>query len=161
MERLDDSAFDTYAVPLIGEPVSRVWRGHGSALFLEFGPLIRNLRRDGTVGGETGKFTLMIQWSWRIERGRSIVCGSWSDEEKWPEAFGMLGQTKVVGASLFSRLREIDIELSNGLHVVSFSTVEGGPQCTLFNRDEASWITVKAGALVIERETGKSADILH
>ncbi|MBI3677894.1 MAG: hypothetical protein HY243_14895 [Proteobacteria bacterium] len=161
MDHLDDKAFDAYAAPLMGEPVSRVWRGHGSALFLEFGRLIPNFRRDGTVSGETGRFTLMIQWSWRIEKGHSIVCGSWSDDAMWPEVFEELQAATVAGASLFGRLREIEVELSNGLHVVSFSTVEGGPQWTLFNRDQASWISVKAGALVIEHETGQSADILH
>jgi hypothetical protein len=41
--------------------------------------------------------TLMIQWSWRIENKRSIICGSWSEEEYWQQAFAaMLGFRKSI-----------------------------------------------------------------
>jgi hypothetical protein len=161
MEGSDEKIFEAYAAPLIGQPVTRVWQGHGTTLFLEFGRLISEFRRDGTMTGEIGAFTLMIDWSWRIEKGAAIMFGSGSADEKWPAGFEMLRDTIVIRASLFGRSPEIDLELSNGLHVVSFSTIDGDPQWTLFNRDDASWITVKAGELVVERETGASADILH
>ena len=40
----------TFADALTGLPVSHVWRGHGSALFVEFGRLQSQTRRDGSSG---------------------------------------------------------------------------------------------------------------
>jgi len=69
---------------LISMPVTHVWRGAGSALFLEFGALTQRMRRDGSAGNARGEVTLMIEWSWRIEAPDSILCGSWSDVLAWP-----------------------------------------------------------------------------
>lgn len=68
-----------------GMAVSHIWRGHGSALFIEFGELTSGTRKrgDGSPGPLEGQIGLMIEWSWRIEDERSIVCGSWSDDELW------------------------------------------------------------------------------
>ena len=64
-----------------GLVLAHVWRGHGSALFVELGALTPRLRRDGSPGEPKGEIGLMIEWSWRIEDARSIICGSWSDED--------------------------------------------------------------------------------
>jgi hypothetical protein len=95
--------------------------------------------------------TLMIQWSWRIENKRSIICGSWSEEEYWQQAFAaMLGST-VSDLQLFGRLPEIDIGLSSGLHVISFMTAEGLPEWTLFDRRNGRecWLSVEENGLQI------------
>ncbi len=47
---------------------------------IEFGKLAERLRRNGNPGAPRDEVTLMIQWSWRIERKDSIMCGIWSDE---------------------------------------------------------------------------------
>lgn len=48
--------FSEFSNKLAGLPASRVWRGHGSAVFVEFGKLTeRPARRDGTKGGAKGK----------------------------------------------------------------------------------------------------------
>ena len=87
-----------------GLPVSHVWRGYGSALFLEFGKLKAQLRKDGSRGCEDGtpshpdgEVTLMIEWSWRIEDEHSIICGSWSSEELWQPSFDRLVGRAVIG----------------------------------------------------------------
>lgn len=54
-------------------PVSHVWRGHGSALFIELGELAPTRRRDGSPGHSEGEIGLMVEWSWRIEDERSIL----------------------------------------------------------------------------------------
>lgn len=118
---------------LIGLPVSRVWLGHGSALFLEFGALRQRMKRDGSPAHPDGEMALMIEWSWRIEDQRSILCGSWSDEPLWDETFSRLLGTHVTEMSLFGRLPEIDLCLSSSLHVLSFMTAEGQPTWTLFD----------------------------
>jgi hypothetical protein len=98
--------------------------------------------------------SLMIQWSWRIEGRRSILCGSWSDEEKWPKAFGLVRNTTVTSATLFGRLPEIELCLSNGVHVLSFMMAEGNPQWVLFDRrgDVTRWLVVRRGHLRIETD---------
>jgi len=114
--------------------VSHVWRGHGSALFLELGDLTQMRRRDGTPGNPQGQIELMIQWSWRIEEEQSIVCGSFSNEELWPPAFDRLLGREVLNVSTFGRLPEVALSLAGELHVVSFMTAEGDPAWTLFDR---------------------------
>ena len=79
-----------YREALLGLPVSHVWRGHGTALFVEFGELHAKKKHDGSMGNPTGDITLMIEWSWRIEKPRSILGGSWSSERRWPDMFEKL-----------------------------------------------------------------------
>ena len=146
---------DAFTAPLIGLPVSHLWQGHGSALFLEFGKLRHSTgtRRDGSSYERSeGEMGLMIEWSWRIEGRRSILCGSWSDEQKWLRAFKLVQNSKVVEASLFGRLPEIELGLSNGVHVLSFMTASGNPEWTVFDRrrDNSRSLSVRRGELVIQ-----------
>lgn len=120
---------------LLGLRVSHVWRGHGSALFIEFGELRPGEpRRDGSLGNPAGEMGLMIEWSWRIEAARSILCGSWSDETRWPAALDRLRGATVTDLTTFGRLPEVAIALSGDLHVTSFMTAEGDPAWALFDR---------------------------
>jgi hypothetical protein len=138
---------------LLGQPVSHVWRGHGSALFLEFGTLTPSsrMRRDGSTAGPTGEITLMIEWSWRVERPRSILCGSWSNERRWPSTFQKMIGAKVVGVRTFAALPEIEVALSNGLRVVSLMTAEGQPEWALISRKgDIGSLCVRRGKLHVE-----------
>jgi len=125
--------FAEYRKALIGLPVAHVWRGHGSALFLEFGALTPNVRQDGSPGNPDGEISAMIEWSWRIERGPSIICGSWSDEALWQSAFDRISGAAVTDASTFGRLPELLISLTGDLHVASFMTAEGDPRWALMD----------------------------
>lgn len=84
MDQTQEAMLAAFAAPLIGLPVAHSWRGYGSAIFLEFGALTAQTRMNGTPANPRGEMGLMIQWSWRIEGRRSILCGSWSDEARWP-----------------------------------------------------------------------------
>lgn len=143
------SILEAFRKPLIGLPLSYLWRGHGSAIFLEFGLLTPRTRRNGTPGNPCGEFTLMIQWSWRIENATSIVCGSWSEEPLWEPSFDLLRNKVVTELSVVGRLPEIVVALSKGLYVSSFMTAEGDPQWCLFDRRGAALrtMTVKDGCL--------------
>jgi len=140
--------FASFADPLIGLPLSRIWQGCGSAIFLEFGRVQPRRRRDGS----RGEWTLMIEWSWRIEGKRRVWCGSWSDGARWPRAFARLEGAKVTSISLYGRLPEIDLKLSNGLHVMSMVTVEGDPDWALVKRDDggSTSVSVRAGRLRLD-----------
>jgi hypothetical protein len=130
----DGGKFDATRKAMLGLPTSHVWRGHGSAIFLEFGDLTPTLRRNGQSGEPSGQFGIMIEWSWRIEQGARIVCGSWSDEGQWPVAFEGLKGSVVEHIGTFGALPEILIALSNGMRVLSFMTTEGDPGWALFDR---------------------------
>lgn len=146
--------FADFTDSLIGLPVSRVWQGYGSAIFLEFGRLHSTRKRDGQPGSPRGEWTLMIEWSWRIEGKRRIWCGSWSDGERWPRAFARLQNGAAASIQLVGRLPEIDLGLTNGLHLLSSMTAEGDPAWALIKRrDDASQsVGVRAGKLYIEGE---------
>lgn len=94
--------------------VSHVWRGHGSALFVELGELTPRARRDGTAGQPEGEIGLMIEWSWRIVDGTSIASGSWSDEALWaPTATRLVGRV-VEDLKVFGRLPEVMLSQPHG-----------------------------------------------
>ncbi|MCP4561120.1 MAG: hypothetical protein GY873_14415 [Bosea sp.] len=96
-----------FRVAAYGLAVSNVWRGHGSALFVELGRLTPTTRRDGTSARAEGEVGLMVEWSWRIEDARSIVCGSWSGEGLWKPTFARLVGQRVDTISTFGRLPEV------------------------------------------------------
>jgi hypothetical protein len=108
------------------------------------------MRLDGKKGNSRGEATLAIEWSWRIEGARSILCGSWSDATLWPKTFAKLRGEKVVDVTLFGRLREIELILSSGVRVISFSTIEGHPRWMLRSSD--SWLTADRGSLHLEKQ---------
>ena len=128
-----DVLFEKYRLAFIGKPLNAVWRGYGSALFLELGKLSFRTKRDGSVGNATGEYGVMIQWSWRIENETSILCGSWSDEP-WDAYFESLVGRTVENVSVFGRLPELSVQLSGGFYVVSFMTAEDQPAWALFDQ---------------------------
>ena len=130
------SALQTFRDALVSLPLSHLWRGYGSAIFLEFGRLTPSAgtRRDGAALDPRGEFGLMIQWSWRIENATSILCGSWSEEFLWGPTFDLLRNKVVQELSVVGRLPEIAIVLAGDLYVSSFMTAEGDPQWALFDR---------------------------
>jgi hypothetical protein len=145
-------AFETFSAPLIGLPITRIWQGYGSAIFLEFGNVQPRRRRDGSPGNPRGEMTLMLERGWRIEGKRRIWCGSWSDGERWPRAFSRLEGASVASASLLGRLPEVSLGLSNGLWVLSMTTQESDPDWTLFQRkdEESVAMYVRAGRLRVD-----------
>ena len=135
-------ALAAFAAAARGMPVSHVWRGHGSALFVELGKLTPRTRRNGSPGEPDGEMALMIEWSWRIEEERSILCGSWSDEELWAPSFAKLIGQSVDNLTTFARLPEVMISLSGDLHISSFMTGDGDPAWALFDRRGPEMITL-------------------
>jgi hypothetical protein len=153
---IEPNLFEVYRSKLRNAEVSHVWRGHGSALFVEFGFLSPgHARADGRLGNPTGEFGVMVQWSWRMEEGSQITCGSWSNEELWVPTFARFIGKKVIDISLVGRLPEIEIELSDELYLLSFMTADGEPAWTIFDRTAGDgqhrWLKVKDGRLVEEQ----------
>jgi len=142
-------AFDALAVSLVGLPVSHLWRGYESALFIEFGDLKPAAGRDGSPGNPEGDVNLGVEWSWRIEDQSAIRCGSWSEEDLWKPAFDELRKARIVRCELFGALPEVAFTTTCGLRLLSFSTTDGQPQWHLVDRRGGipRYFTVRQGAL--------------
>jgi hypothetical protein len=146
-------SFSTFREALIGKPITHVWRGYGSAIFIEFGSLTQRTRRDGSPGQPSGEITLMIEWSWRVEKARSIMGGSCSSERRWPAIFKKLLGSVVTDVELVGVLSEVSLTLSNGMRVLSFMTTEGQPSWAIMTRkSELGTLSVKRGRLHVEAE---------
>ncbi|WP_139069775.1 hypothetical protein [Tardiphaga robiniae] len=150
------TVLQTFRDAMIGLPLSHVWRGGGSAIFLQFGRLTPRTRHSGEAGNPTGELGLMIQWSWRIENTASILCGSWSEEHLWAPAFDLLRNKVVVDLSVVGRLPEIVIALTEGLYVSSFMTAEGDPQWAVFDRRDSALRTLSVKQGILKLDVGPS-----
>jgi hypothetical protein len=154
--------FEEFTSSLIGHPVSHIWRGYGSAIFFEFGSLRPHfISKDRLLSNPNGDWTLTIEWSWRIEGKRRVWCGSWSEESRRSRVLSTLLNARVESVALTGRLPEIDIALSNGLHVVSFMTAEGDPEWGLIRRGADGTVTCigsVAGRLELTNEIRPQID---
>ena len=112
---------------LLGMPVSDAWRGSGSAVFFVLGQLNRDGRKEAK-----GEAAVMLEWSWRVEKPKSVMFGSFSGERKIAHGLKSLVGRKVLDVGVEGRLPELVIRLSGGAWVHSFTTVEGHPEWTLF-----------------------------
>jgi hypothetical protein len=148
---------------LTGLPITHIWRGIGASIFVEFGKLVPSgLRKDGSQKNPHGEWSLMLEWSWRIEGKRRIWCGSRGDESRWPRVFAKLLDSSVVSLNLTGRLPEIDVGLSNGLHFVSMMTIEGDPCWGLISRTGplVESFGIEAGRLLRKIEPNSLAEEL-
>jgi hypothetical protein len=138
--------FEAYRRKLIGLPVSLIWQAPNSAIFLELdaaGP-------PDAKGRVRGRFSVMIEWSWRISSRTEIVTGSWSEEEAWASHFESLKGNIVTDVSLFGSPPELAISFSNGLQLASFMTIEGSPAWVIFDKSNSTamkWIWSKTGEI--------------
>ena len=141
--------FDSLCNDLIGMPISYIWRGYGSEIFIEIGDLSSIQNRDGSPGHPEGVISLGVEWSWRIEDSRSIICGSWSEEALWEPALDQLRKTEIAGCEAIGFLPEIAVTTTEGLRFVAFSTTDGQPQWHLVDRRDgtARWFTVRDGQI--------------
>jgi hypothetical protein len=126
-------------------PISHVWFGHGSALFLELGALSEGRKRkDGSAGNPVGDVTVLVDFGWRIERQRSILCGSGESKQRCSNAANKLMGTTIMSAQLVGRIPELELSLSNNLWLTTFSRYEGQPTWSVLFR------TARLGALCIK-----------
>lgn len=142
-------AFASFAATLAGQPISHVWRGYGSALFIEIGKLSPRRKRDGSTGNPEGEVSLGVEWSWRVEDSTAILCGSWSEEDRWEPSLSMLRDARIDRCELFGVLPEVALTTESGVRFLSFSTTDGQPQWHLVDRRGGAprWFTVRDGNL--------------
>ena len=132
---------------LCGQEVNYVWRGAGSAIFLELGKLTE--AKNEHLSGE---FTICIEWSWRIENHSSILLGSWSEPDDIEMVTNLLNGLVVSKINFYARLPEIEIIFDNGIYLLSFATAEGNPQWSIKN-SSSTYLSVEKGNFVSENNT--------
>jgi hypothetical protein len=137
-------AFERLAAELVRLQLSHLWRGHGSALFLEFGTLTpsERRRRDGSLLNPRGEISVGFETDWRIEVGHSLLCGSNGDPALWPEAFERLLLKRASRVELFGTIPELILTVDSGERLVSFSLSENGPEWALTDNrpNPPAWI---------------------
>ena len=149
---ISTSEFDELARVAIGLPLSHTWRGHGSAIFAELGRLRRPERHPPgsklpAFRHPRGEVGVMIEWSWRVERARSIQFGSWSTEARITSGVAGLAGERVTTIGVDGRLPELVIGLTDGRWLRSFMTSHGQPRWAVFLPD-GSWLTVERGRII-------------
>ena len=144
-----DEPFGSIRTALLGLPLSNVWHGHGSALFLEFGNLTERWRADGTKGHSWGQISVGLEYDWRIEFGRKIACGSGGNRDIWDAHLDPLRGATAVDLSVFGRVAELCLDLSTGHRLLTFSLDESGPEWALTDRrgSEDNWLFFEAGTI--------------
>jgi hypothetical protein len=153
---ITQAQFHELTFPMIGLPVSRAWRGGGTAIFLEIGELTKEIfhcSNGHVVVRQRGQFTAMLEWGWRVERPQSIYFGSRSTDRLIENRFAKLQQGTIEVVDVVGRLPELVVQLSNGLWVHSFSTEEGQPRWYLTldrNQSPRTWLRSERGRLIKE-----------
>src|SRR5688572_25678137 len=104
--RVSLDEFRSAARAMIGLGLSHCWVGFGSAVFFEFGDLSDEISTHGRVS-KKGEATVMIEWSWRIERSRSIAFGSFSTDRVIRSRIPKLSGHRVVDIVAEGRLPEL------------------------------------------------------
>ena len=114
---------------LVGQPVSHVWFGNYSALYLELGALNPGgrTRHDGASGNPQGEFTVHAGFDWRIERPRSIFGSRDCSCRRQRSVIAKLIGTTVIPATISGRLSELQIGISNGMWIATFDLFRGDP----------------------------------
>ena len=125
--------------PLLGMPVSRVWKGFSTALFLELGEL-----HPWDIGkgrkSKRGEAHISIEWNWRVESRTKVLIGS--DQSHWAinKYIRLLKGLEIVTIAL-------DDEVKNDL-IVQFSE-EIQLQTSRLTSGDGEWlIWLKDGTLL-------------
>jgi hypothetical protein len=156
--KISQDEFQRQVQPIIGQEVSRVWQGGGSSIFFEIGELTETqfVRRNGTVAtSQHGRYTIMVEWYWRIEKPRSIWFGGASSNRMIDNRIKKLVGTEIEEISLVGRLPELNVKLSRSLWLQTFLPKDGYPRWVVFldeHTPEKRWLCYKHGGLMSEAE---------
>ena len=136
---------------LSGMLVSHVWFSDHSICYLELGPLAPGrVRPNGSVGNPVGEVTVFLGYDWLVKSASSKAFRKDLHENKNERdalVIKIIGAT-VESTSLFESSLEIEIHLSSGLTLVSFSTDDDGPDWNVgFNGYRNGWLNIEGGRL--------------
>lgn len=142
-------AFAQVAKDLVGMELSHLWRGHGTALFLEFGKLSERLRNDGSVGNPIGEISVGLEFDWRIEVDRRLLIGSYGDQQLWPKLFKSSMGKRASHVELFGDVPELRVVMAERERLLSFSLDDSGPEWGVTDNRSSppTWIYWQNGEL--------------
>ena len=152
---------------LNGLPVTHVWLGYASSLFLEIGKLKREERQraDGSrLVSVVGQATFMLEPDWRVEGPRSIRFGSGFGERKIANRVTTLKGIRLATTVADGAVPELTITLSDGRRIRTFTNRKAQPCWSVGFKDIAlldlaewwdsvdvsPWVGVHSGRLSIE-----------
>lgn len=131
---MNDPAFARRREALIGLGLSHIWRGYGSALFVEFGNLQNVVLNGRPLRQPVGDMNIGLGWTWRIEDGTTILAGSYGEEKDWPPVFERLLGRKVTDVMLQGRIPELVLDLDNGYRLQTFADYGESADWTIAER---------------------------
>ncbi|MFD2262977.1 hypothetical protein ACFSM5_08770 [Lacibacterium aquatile] len=134
---------------LIQMPLNHVWRGHGSALFLEFGLLEPVLLRNGKQGHPRGEMSVHPGTDWRFEQAGRVVCAAYGNEDHWHKTWASLIGQRLVAIDIGNSIPDLTLSFENGTRLRSFVLTEEPPAWTLTDHRQKPelWISWRQGAL--------------
>lgn len=134
---------------LINKPVSCVWLGDYSALYLECGALSPGrLRRDGSVGNPVGEITVYLGFEWLIKQDGSLLK---SDTRPVPiqSIVGQLSGVIIISAGLCAKRKNLELVFSHSSRLVTLSGDENDPEWSVsFNTNPLGHLSICNGKLV-------------
>ncbi len=136
---------------LVSLPISRPRGGYYRTALFHLGNLTERPFRDGRAILE-GEASLMLEWDWRVEKGKAIWFSSRNCVTKREKGLASLTGETLRSVMVEGRLPELVIELSNDRWIRSFGLVEEQPTWTVFPK-RGGWITSRSGELVFESST--------
>ena len=151
---LPAEVFDGLVRPLLGRKVAEPWKGYGSAIFLEIGPLRPT---DTARRHREGAGCIALEWDWRVEGGRRILFGSSDSRPKIEDGISRLEGAMVQTIGLAGEVPELLIHFDNGHRLRSMAMTTGDPQWTIRLLD-GSWIYARDGLLRLGDGTSTATD---
>lgn len=144
-------AFHQIARALKGARISHVWRGYGSALFIECGPLSESQirRKDGSTGNPKGRWSIGLECDWRAEAENRILCGSHDEEGAWTATLAGLIEDEIASVETFGDVAELRVTLRSGKRLLTFTLDHSGPEWALTDNSQEppTWVYWREGSL--------------
>jgi hypothetical protein len=140
---IDEARFEEIVDPLVGLPISAVWLGDDTALYLELGPVTDTY----PSGRPKAEYTAYLGFRWALESDAGQELSSTQD-----------GGTALIGVTLtghritalaVSPACELVLDLSSHHRLCSMASEPGEPEWAL-HLPSGSCIAVEARILVLE-----------
>jgi hypothetical protein len=152
---LSEQEFQECVRVLQGLEVSLVWKGYGSAIFLELGPLSPPRQPRGRH--EQGEACLCVEWDWRVENASSILFGSSDTRPEIADGIRGLQGSRIDDIAAVGAVPEVVVLFSNEQRLRSMAMTIGDPQWGI-RLPSGSWLSAKKGALWLDAKTEGSPD---
>ena len=129
---------------VVGKKVTHIWRGYGTAIFIEVGVLTK----DDSENNPSGEFTIAIEGTWRLEEKDKVIYGADNDDVTLTKSIKCLEDLEVTNIKFFGRLKEIEIEFDNSIYLSSFAMNSGELEWSV--RSNKTWLYYKSNEFVFE-----------